>query len=193
MGREATARITFGGQSAPGKILLESQELILRGTLRARIPRQDITGFAVEGDDLVLQTRQGPIRAGLGNRQAALWLKALAKPPPSLAAKLGISPETPARLLDGVTDPALRAALTGCTAPDGRLLIAEIADSATLDRALAALADPGLAAFWAVTVKGRTAPLPEATLRSRLRAAGFIDTKTCAVSETRTATRFQRR
>ena len=35
--------------------------------------------------------------------------------------------------------------------------------------------------------------LPWGRLRIRLRAAGFIDTKTCAVSETRTATRFQRR
>jgi hypothetical protein len=193
MGREASAIVEFAGKTGLGKILLESQELILRGELRTRIARSDITGFTTEADDLVLTTPLGLLRARLGAKEAAAWVRALGRPPPSLAEKLGISTTSPARLLAPLCDPALVTALQGCIAPDAPLLIGEIEDAATLDCAEAALADTTLTAIWGVTRKGPASRLSEATLRTRLRAAGFIDTKSCTVSEIRAATRFQRR
>ena len=92
-----------------------------------------------------------------------------------------------------MTDADLQAALSGGVSPAATTLLAELNDAAQLDAALQALTDPSLTAFWGVTVKGKASRLPEATLRSRLRDAGFIDTKSCAVSQTRSATRFQRR
>lgn len=193
MGRESDAWLTYGGASGAGKLLLESTEIILRGAVRARIPRSAIVGFAQEGDDLVIQTPRGALRAGLAPKHAARRVAALAKPIPTLAAKLGVSPETPIRLLGDVTDADLQAALSGGVSPTATTLLAELNDATQLDAALHALADPGLTAFWGVTVKGKAAPLPEASLRSRLRDAGFTDTKSCAVSQIRSATRFQRR
>ena len=193
MGRESEAWLSYGGASGAGKILLESSEIILRGAVRARIPRSAIASFAQDGDDLVIQTPQGALRAALAPKEAARWVAAIAKPIPTLAAKLGVSPETPIRVLGDITDADLQAALSGGTSPVSTALLAELNDAAQLDAALHALADPSLTAFWGVTVKGKAAALPEATLRSRLREAGFIDTKSCAVSQTRSATRFQRR
>jgi len=193
MGRESDAWLTYGGASGAGKLLLESTEIILRGAVRARIPRSAIAGFAQDGDDLVIQTPQGALRAGLAPKDAARWVAALAKPIPTLATKLGVSRETPIRVLGDVTDTELQSALSGSVSPAATMLLAELNDVAQLDAALRALADPSLTTFWGVTVKGKATPLPEATLRSRLRDAGFIDTKSCAVSQTRSATRFQRR
>ena len=43
MGRESDAWLGYNGASGAGKILLESTEIILRGAVRARIPRSAIT------------------------------------------------------------------------------------------------------------------------------------------------------
>ena len=193
MGRESDAWLGYGGASGAGKILLESTEIILRGAVRARIPRSAITSFAQDGDDLVICTPQGELRARLGAKETPRWIAALAKPAPTLAAKLGLSGETPAQVLGDVTDPPLQDALAGCITTRSNVLIAELNDTASLDAVLSLLTNPSLTTFWGVTVKGKASPLPEATLRSRLRDAGFIDTKSCSVSQTRSATRFQRR
>ena len=93
MGREASGEIRFAGKAGPGRLLLEAEALILRGTVRAQIARGAIRGFDVAGDTLRIETEAGPVEADLGAREAAAWLRALAKPPPSLADKLGIAPD----------------------------------------------------------------------------------------------------
>ena len=52
MGREATVRATVGAESAETRALLESDALILRGTLRRRFPRVAMTDVTVDGDRL---------------------------------------------------------------------------------------------------------------------------------------------
>ncbi len=192
MGREAEAQIEFAGQNGFGKILLEANELILRGEIRARIARKTITGFTTEGDDLVVVTAEGALRVNLGAKQAALWQQALAKPPPSLGTKLGISSLTPARVIGRVTDPALIAVLHGVTTTDSMLILAEVSDQTCFDNVLEVLQNLSAPTFWGVTAKGKSA-FPEANLRSQMRAAGFIDSKSCAISDLHSATRFSRK
>ena len=193
MGREAEAWVVLGGVAAQVKLLLESDVLILRKPFGLRIPRGDLTGALVQGEALLLQTPQGPLRADLGAAQAAAWAKALAKPPPTLAQKLGVSQQTPARAMTPLTDAALLAACADATVPDAAMGIAELPDLAALQALLAQMNTPGLSAVWCVTRKGKAAPFPESTLREALRGAGWIDTKTAAVSAELTATRFNRR
>lgn len=192
MGREAEAAIRFSGQSGHGKILLETHELILRGDIRARIARAQIIGFAADGDNLVLTTTEGPLCATLGAKEAALWIKALAKPPPSLGAKLGISAQTPARVLGELSDATLINALKGAVAHESRLIIAELPDQTVFDAALAFIENLPAPTFWGITRKGKSA-FPEAELRNQMRAAGYIDSKSCAVSDLHTATRYARK
>lgn len=192
MGREAEGLIRFRGAEGAGRILIEGTEVILRGEVRARVPRDAITALRVEGDDLVLETGLGPLVATLGPRQAGHLQATLMKPVPTLVEKLGVSEDKRAGCLWPVTDPVLATALTGLTAPVDKaaLLVAELLDPATLDRLLALL--PTLAGrhVWCVNAKGLRPALPEATIRSALRAAGWIDSKTTAVSDAVSATRY---
>ncbi len=172
--------------------MLEATELLLRSALKARIPRADLAGFAVEGDDLVVLTPAGALRVSLGAAQAALWLKTLQKPAPSLAAKLGISPQNPAFVIGNLSDAALIAALQGCTLGDAALFVAELPDQAAFEVALAVILPQPQARFWGVTRKGTTLGFSEADLRAQMRGAAFIDSKSCAVSALHTTTGYAR-
>ena len=54
MGREAICTIRWKGEAAEGMALLESAEIILRGDIRARLPRDGISRAEVEGEALRL-------------------------------------------------------------------------------------------------------------------------------------------
>jgi len=190
MGREASGEIRFAGKAGPGRLLLEAEALILRGTVRAQIARGAIRGFDVAGDTLRIETEAGPVEADLGPREAAAWLRALAKPPPSLADKLGIAPDRAVLRLGPVTDAALLAAVGQAGDGPPALALAEVETLAALEAVLEAMAaHPGLP-LWTVTPKGANSPLPDATLRARMRAAGWRDAKSCAVSPRMTASRW---
>lgn len=191
MGREATGHLRFGGAEGAGKLLLEAEVLILRGAVRAQLPRTALTGWRAEGDRLVIETPEGAIVADLPAGEAARWLAALARPAPGLAAKLGIGPESPVWLVLPATDPALIDAIgPHAAAPDlARLALAELSGPPALEAALAALQARPLP-FWAVTVKGPASPLPEARARLAFRDLGWRDAKSCAVSPRLSATRW---
>ena len=52
MGREAICDCTFAGTTAEVKALLESEELILRGDIRMRVPFHTLHNVRVESDSL---------------------------------------------------------------------------------------------------------------------------------------------
>lgn len=196
MGREALATADWQGITAEVKVLLESQEIILRGAIRARIPRSEVSDVTVEGDRLRLAAGGEPLTLTLGAAEAGTWAAALRKPPPSLAEKLGISTEKLAYVTGSVDDEALRRALedaTTDTLTDASVIVAVLSEEADLDAAYAlAMSAPHLA-VWCVYPKGTTSPIGDATVRSRLRERGYIDSKSSAVSDRLTATRYGRR
>ncbi len=195
MGREAEALCHWAGTSGQAHILLESAEIILRGEVRARIPRASIRSFRADGGDLTVDAAAGRLVAELGGTLAASWAAALAKPPPSLAAKLGVGPGKPAFVMGDLSDAALADALSGATvsaASDAALIVAVLLFRADLDPALSlATAHPALP-VWCVYAKGPRADPGDAAVRAAFRAAGWMDTKTSAVSERLTATRYNR-
>ncbi|MFM5907479.1 MAG: hypothetical protein ACKOPO_07835 [Novosphingobium sp.] len=196
MGREAMAECTWAGQNAEARVQLESQEIILRGAIKARIARSGITGFAAEGDFLRVVTGDGTLSARLGAKEAEKWAQALAKPAPSLASKLGIGGEKPAFLLGGTDDDALLDALAGHhqvdRAEQAAFIVALIESERSLDAALELAGEHGLM-LWCVYPKGKTAPLGDSAIRGHMRGAGWMDNKSCAVSERLTATRYARK
>ncbi|GAB1480128.1 hypothetical protein MASR2M74_27010 [Paracoccaceae bacterium] len=190
MGREVTGEIRFAGAAGPGKLLLEPGTLILRGAVRAQIARETIRGFSVAGETLRIDTDAGPVEADIGAQVAAVWVRALAKAPPTLAEKLGIGPDRAVLRLGAVTDAALLAALAHAGDGSPSLALTEVESPAALADALATMAaHPGLP-LWTVTPKGAGSPLPEAVLRAQMRRAGWRDTKSCAVSPRMTACRW---
>lgn len=199
MGREADTLCQRGSAAAtPVKALLESRELILRGSLKARWPLEALRAPRVDGDALCFDVPDGEtVRLLLGAAEAAKWLAKLRLPPPTLAHKLGLSTAQPAAAFGPVDDDAaLAEALNGARTDrlaEATQLIALVRSPAELAQALSVHAGMPQARFvWVVNEKGTASPFGENAIRAAMRALGYRDSKTCAVSATLSATRYGR-
>jgi hypothetical protein len=195
MGREAVAVCRWQGDVAEAKILLESQEIILRGDVRARIARGSITGARVDGDDLVVTAAAGELVVELGSIQAAKWAAAILKAPPTLASKLGIDAARRAFVIGVVADATLADALDGATTDvpgEAAVLVAVVLSDAELAAAFAVAETLPTLAVWCVYGKGKAAITGDGAVRAFMRSQGYVDSKSCAVSGALTATRYGR-
>lgn len=192
MGREAICTIHFGGEASEGRVLLESSELVLRGRIRARLPRSTITTVEVRGDMLHLVADGQPLAIELGAKDAECWREALLRPIPTLAEKLGFGPMSKVFAIGIITDPDLAALVEQTREVDltqAKMLLAEIQVASDLEAALATAKMAPTLHLWCVYRKGNV-PVSDGTIRSHLRTEGMIDTKSCAISELLTATRY---
>ncbi len=193
MGRETTAIAHWQGQSGSVRLHLDSNAFDLKGAIRLSIPRAAIADPRASNGRLTMTANGEQLAIDLPEADAARWCVALLKPVPNLAQKLGIGPQTPAFLFGETDDPTLLTALGNASAAvpeEGQILIAIVRAVADLE-APTTLAGPR--PVWIVTGKGKHATVRESDLRAWLREAGFGDSKSCAVSETLTATRWHRR
>ena len=193
MGREALAYAEVGSEAEEVRALLESGELILRGAIRRRYPKTALEGVTVEGEVLYFAHAGEAVRLHLGAREAEAWRKAITTPPPSLRTKLGLNKGARALLVGSFEDDALAEALDGVLVEDGAdaaVMIACIERPNDLSAARTLHAAHPSLALWAVYPKGRGVTFGENEIRASLRAKGFRDTKSCAVSERLTATRY---
>lgn len=193
MGREAEGQALWRGETGAVKALLESDGIILRGDVRAKLPRVGLMGWRVEGEDLCLRADGEPLVLTLGAKEAAAWVKALDKPVPTLAAKLGISATARAWLIGGPPPEEIAVAVAGCRAEgpgDAALIVAVLTGPGDLETALAAGQAHGLR-VWCVHGKGKGAAVGEAAVRAAFRAAGWMDIKSSAVSEAFSATLYR--
>ena len=193
MGREAEGHAVWRGVSGAVKAYLESDGITLRGEVRAKLPRAGLMGWRVEGEDLCLTLDGEPLVLTLGAKEAAAWVKALDKPVPSLAQKLGVSASARAWVIGGPTPEEIAVAVAGAdtTGPEGAaLIIAVLTGPGDLEAALAAGQAQGLR-VWCVHGKGKGAAVPDALVRELFRAAGWMDIKTSAVSEGFSATLYR--
>jgi hypothetical protein len=196
MGRETTALVRWQGLEAEAKVLLESSELILRGGVKARFPRDSITNSEAGPSGLTLTIAGAVLHIAMSEVEAVRWAKAISTPPPSLAAKLGVAPDRPVFVQGAAEDPVLAEALEGATAASPDLayqLLAVIENRAALDQTLnLARSNPALA-LWCVYPKGKAADPGDTAIRHAFRAAGWMDNKSTAVSTRLTATRYTRK
>lgn len=88
MGREARCEAEWPGGAGAVRLHLDSRALELRGALKRDLPRAEIGEVAADGGRLRLVVPDGAYTFDLGVA-AASWAKALAKPPPDLAANSG--------------------------------------------------------------------------------------------------------
>lgn len=198
MGREAMCACDWNGSVAQVKALLEPPELILRGELRRRLRFDSLREVRADGDALRFAWQDEPVSLALGSAMAAKWVQAILKPPPSLAAKLGITAATRVRVIGEVDDAALRKALAeGADAGsrDADLIVALVntrADLANTLRSAAAQLARGVP-IWLVYRKGPGHPINENDVRSAGLAAGVVDSKVASVSPALTGLRFVKR
>lgn len=193
MGREAEGQGVWRGLSGAVKAYLESDGIILRGEVRGKLPRAGLMDWRVEGEELCLRADGEPLVLTLGAKEAAAWVKALDRPAPSLAAKLGISATARAWLIGGPPPEEIAAAVAGCRAErpeDAALIVAVLSGPGDLETALEAGRTQGLR-VWCVHGKGRGAVVSDAAVRAEFRAAGWIDIKSSAVSDRFSATLYR--
>lgn len=192
MGKEADIRADVDDTSGEVRALLERDELILRGEIRRRFPRATLQDATVADGVLSFTGAGQQVRLHLGDA-AATWHAAITTPPPSLRAKLGLDRGAKALLHGACHDADLAAALDGVLTENGAeaaMLVACLAGPEDLAAAEALQARYPRLPIWAVYPKGRNVPFGDGAIRETLRAHGFRDTKSCAVSSRLTATRY---
>jgi hypothetical protein len=195
VGREAVTTATYDGRTDMAKVLLESQGILLRAPFSLTIPREGIAGLTVEGEALTGQGPRGPFELALGAVEAGKWKAALEKPLPTLAEKLGLKSGVTVWTAGNLSEPELAAALSGAERAGvgtASLLVVHAADENALTQALET-STGSAAPVWIIHGKGKTATFGEGPVRTLMRERGFIDTKVSAVSDTLSATRYDRR
>ena len=200
MGLELTARVTLtpagaAAQTGDAKVLLESDELILRGAVRARIPRGDVRDATTRAGVVTVRYAAGTLTLKLGT-DAPKFVKKLLEPVKSRCEKMGISAGSRAVVL-GIDDPDLGAELTALgvtvTSRAGaseRLILLAVTtprDLTKIGTAAKSLATDG--ALWVVHPKG-VAGVKDTDIFATARSAGLTYTKVARFSETHTAERL---
>jgi hypothetical protein len=198
MGREAVCTCEWAGTVAEVKALLESNELILRGDIRKRVPFSEIADVKVQSDCLRFRVGGDRVELSLGSSVGTKWAAAITGPPPSLARKLRITNTTVVRTIGDAEDENLKSALAEAARVSGRDadLIVACVDTpeslkAALKQARKQLSDS--VPIWIVYAKGPGYALNETAIRSLLRGEGLMDTKVASVSNELSALRFSLR
>jgi hypothetical protein len=186
MGREAEGHCQWNGQDGVTRALLEREALILRGEVKGRFPRETLRDWRAEGGALTLQTLEGPLTLELGEKEALAWVKALDKPVPTLAERLGLGAGCGVM---GVLPPAVVLPEPAVGLGQARLILAALQGADDLGRLLLVLPDL-TAPVWCLHRKGKAANPSDATIRSTMRAAGWMDTKVSGIDAEWTATRY---
>jgi hypothetical protein len=198
MGREASCVCEWNGTPARVKALLEPPELILRGSLRARIPFAEMKRVTAVGGRLQFSFGADKVCLVLDDAMAAKWAKALLTAPPTLAKKLGIAPGSAVRIIGTIDDDALQKALTDARqVADGSaaLILARVNTPAELKASFRKASDllANGVPIWIVYRKGPGHAINESDVRSAGLAAGIVDVKVASVSAQLTALKFVKR
>ncbi len=198
MGREASCTARVGTETAEVTALLESTAIVLRGDIKRRWDIAALQNLRLEAGELRFDAGDEAAALALGEKEGERWLKKLQTPPPTLAAKLGVSADNPALLIGptvGPLDPALAEALAGSITTnlrEARMLVAVLSKPSELPRMAEFHADMICKTVWVVHPKGPGASPSDAEVRTAMRGWGYVDNKTSAVSDALTATRYVR-
>lgn len=198
MGREAICTCDWAGEVTEVKALLETNEIILRGGLRKRLPFHQVSQVKTVADRLCFNVDGERVELFIGSPAAEKWAATITSPPPSLAKKLGITPQTVVRTIGNLCDQNLKQALSEAariSARNADILVACV-DSPESLRVSLEQGKVDLAKgkpMWVVYAKGPGHAINETMIRSLLRANGMMDTKVASVSAKFTALRFNLR
>jgi hypothetical protein len=194
MGDEAICRVTYAGEAAEGKALLETNEIIFRaGEFRLKVPFSEISSLAGDGGELrfVYKGREAVFQIG---RDAERWAAKI-RSPRGLLEKLGVKQGMRVAVI-GVDDDVFLEQLrsrASVTDEQGDLDLIFYAAGRTED--LDRLEELGRAlkpngGIWVVSPKGKTAALKDTDVMAVARAVGLVDNKVVGFSATHTALRL---
>ena len=196
MGQEAICKIRLGRKVVEGKALLESQEMIFRGTdLRLKIPFSDVSAIEANDGWLRLTYSDGTAAFDLGSH-AAKWAEKI-RNPKSLIEKLGVKAGMRVSVL-AIQDEGFRRDLVSRTDDVTESRVAKGSDliflGAEQDGTLAKLGQLSRSlkpngALWVVYPKGQK-HITEGGILAAGKRAGLVDVKVASFSPTHTALKF---
>ena len=186
-------------RDADATVLLETDELIVRGDARIRIPRSAIESVAVRAGTLTVISPGARVALSLGVDAAAKWQTKLAEPPKQLIDKLDVAPGAKVWLFD-IVDSALiaqveqrtKAVVRGRSASECDVVFVDVDSERELDRierAVAATHDAGT--VWVIHRKGANG-VADTAIFARAKSLGLVYTKVARVSERDTAEKLVR-
>ena len=206
MGYEAKCRVRVDDRSgtireADGVVLLETDELIVRGDARVRVPRSSIANVTARAGVVTVTSPTAVVSLALGAEAAVKGSKKLEEPPKRLIDKLDVKPDAKV-WLSNIHDETLIAQLEERTTRVNRgsrppssgcdVVFVGVESNAQIDRierALDALAERG--AIWVVHPKG-SGGVADTVIFSKANALGLTYTKVARVSDTHTAEKLVR-
>ncbi len=195
MGNEAKCKARFGKQQSEGKALLETNEIIFRGSFRLRISFSRIQSAEATDGKLQLQTPEGLVVLELGGA-AVKWRDKILHPK-SRIEKLGVKSGARVSLV-GEFDPEFLDELRKLTKSVSKGQVAAesesiffSADSKEDLNALPKISKSmqGAAALWIVYPKGQK-HITENDVLAAGRKCGLKDVKVVGFSATHTALKF---
>ena len=188
MGQEIKCVIEYQGAKDEGKALLETSEIIFRGTIRLKIPFSGITQMDSKDGKLRVDFESGPIVFHLGPA-AGKWAAKI-RNPPTLYDELGVKAGLRVMLV-GQFEQAFEAELVARGAisakTDLNILFVAVESKVELTR-LASLAGrlKPTGSIWVVYPKG-VKTVTEREVMNAGKDAGLVDTKIASFSKTLTA------
>jgi hypothetical protein len=194
MGSEAHCRVDYGGQSAEAKVLLETEEIIVRGAMKLRIPFKEIERVAADGDALTFRWNGAETLLALGG-QATKWAEKI-RNPKSVIDKIGVKPGQRVSIIGDVSDELALAieARSGDVSRRVRkasdLIFLAASTREDLPRLAAlrqSIASDG--AIWVIRPKG-TPAIADSDVMAAGKAAGLVDVKVVRVSERLSGEKF---
>jgi hypothetical protein len=188
MGREARCVVHRDGQRAEAKVLLETDELIVRAPFRLNLRRAEITAARADGDRLAVEWPGGTLEIELGEKDAARWSHEIANPK-TLADKLGVKPGQRVLLVGNPGEELVGAGTRVERGPADVVFVAVEApgDLEQIDVLQHEIASDG--AIWTIRPKGRS-DLTEGMVIAAGREAGLTDIKIARISDTHTGMKF---
>jgi hypothetical protein len=197
MGLEARCEGRHGRQHGEGRLQHEGAKILFRGAFKLDIAVKDLTKVTADGENLILTWGKGKATFTVGEIVATTWVHKILNPP-CLLDKLGVKYGHTVGV-GGVFDLSFIADLKIRVEPwnlqPGReydvilLKVIAPADLPAIPHYLPLLAPAGV--IWVVYPKGGVG-IKEAEVRKAALAAGLVDNKTCAFSDTLTALRWVR-
>jgi hypothetical protein len=192
MGLEATCRVRTGATTHEAKVLLETDELIVRGADRQRIPLSSVSNVAAANGELRVDHEGGTLVLDLGDA-AGKWAERI-RSPRTLLDKLGVRPGQTISV-SGVIDDGFLEQLAGSGARVRTRRLEKNSDivflAATTPRDLGKLGAAAKAikrdgAIWVVHPKGKGA-LRDTEIFAVAKDVGLTATKVARFSATHTA------
>lgn len=191
MGNEVLTRVEIGAETGEAKALLETDELIVRGAVKAKIPFKEMKDVRGEEGVLSLRWNDRDVRIHVG-RDAEKWAEKI-RNPKSVLDKLGVKSGQKIAVI-GDVDGAFTELLEARGAevvrklrPERDLIFFAVTrreELTRLEEVRRALQPAG--AIWVLRPKGSDT-ISERDVMASGKAAGLVDVKVVRFSETHTA------